>query len=108
MLLLKYILLGFIQGVTEALPISSSGHLLIFKTLLNVDVDFDTLAIITNAGSLLAVVIIFWKDIIELINSFFKYLKTKDSKYKTDYNYCWLIVLGCIPAGIIGLIYFLY
>ena len=82
MLLLKYILLGFIQGVTEALPISSSGHLLIFKTLLNVDVDFDTLAIITNAGSLLAVVIIFWKDIIELINSFFKYLKTKDSKYK--------------------------
>lgn len=104
MLLLKYILLGFIQGVTEALPISSSGHLLIFKTLLNVDVDFDTLAIITNAGSLLAVVIIFWKDIIELINSFFKYLKTKDSKYKTDYNYCWLIVLGCIPAGIIGLL----
>lgn len=104
MLLLKYILLGFIQGVTEALPISSSGHLLIFKTLLNVDVDFDTLAIITNAGSLLAVVIIFWKDIVNLISSFFNYLKTKDEKYKSDYNYCWLIVIGCIPAGIIGLL----
>lgn len=104
MLLLKYILLGFIQGVTEALPISSSGHLLIFKTLLNVDVDFDTLAIITNAGSLLAVVLIFWKDIVNLISSFFNYLKTKDEKYKSDYNYCWLIVIGCIPAGIIGLL----
>ena len=67
MLLFKYILLGMIQGITEALPISSSGHLLIFKTLLDVNVDFDTLAIITNTGSLLAVILIFWKDIITLI-----------------------------------------
>lgn len=104
MLLFKYIILGIIQGVTEALPISSSGHLLIFKTLLDVNVDFDTLAIITNAGSLLAVIIIFWKDIITLVTNFFKYLKTKNKEFKKDYNYCWLIVLGCIPAGIIGLL----
>lgn len=100
----KYLFLGFIQGLTEALPISSSGHLLIFKTLINVNIDFDTLAIITNFGSLVAILILFRKDIIKLINSFFKYLKTKDKKYEVDYKYCWLIVIGCIPAGLIGLI----
>lgn len=104
MLLLQYLFLGLVQGVTEALPISSSGHLLIFKNIMNMNVDFDTIAIITNFGSLLAVILVFRKDIIRLIYSFFKYLFKKDEKYKYDYKYCWLIILGCIPAGIIGLL----
>lgn len=104
MILLKYLFLGFIQGITETLPISSSGHLLIFKTLMNVDIDFDILAIITNFGSLIAIIILFRKDIVKLINSFIKYLKNGDKEYKNDFKYCILIILGCIPAGIMGLI----
>lgn len=104
MLLLKYLLLGFIQGLTESLPISSSGHLLIFKTIMKVDIDFDTLAIITNLGSLIAIIILFRKDILKLINSFFKFIKTKDKQYKNDFRYCLLIIIGCIPAGLMGLI----
>lgn len=100
--LLKYIFLGFVQGFTETIPVSSSGHLMIFKTLMDVDVDFDTIAILTNFGSLIAIIILFWKDIKDLIIGFFKYLKTKDKKYKAEYKYCWLIVLGCIPAGFAG------
>lgn len=102
--ILKYIILGFIQGLTETIPVSSSGHLMILKTLMNVNVDFDTIAILTNLGSLIAIVILFWNDIISLINGFFKYLFSKDKKYKNDFNYCWMIVLGCIPAGLMGLI----
>lgn len=102
--LLKYIFLGFVQGVTETIPVSSSGHLMIVKYLMNLDIDFDTLAIITNFGSLLAIVIFFRKDILELIKSFFGYLKTKNKEYKDGYRYCWLIVLGCIPAGLMGLV----
>lgn len=102
--LLKYIFLGFIQGMTETIPVSSSGHLMIFKTIMDVGVDFDTIAIVTNFGSLVAIIILFWNDIKELIVSFFKYLSTKEKKYKSNYNYCWLIVLGCIPAGIMGLV----
>lgn len=102
--LFKYVILGLVQGITEALPISSSGHLLIVKKLLDVNVDFDTLAIITNFGSLLAVIIVFRKDIVKLINGFFKYLSSKNQKYKTEYKFSLLIVLGCIPAGIVGLI----
>lgn len=102
--LLKYVLLGFIQGMTETIPVSSSGHLMIFKKIIDLDVDFDTIAILTNFGSLIAIIILFRKDIKELIVSFFKYLSTKDKKYKEGYKYCWLIVVGCIPAGIAGLI----
>ena len=102
--LIKYLFLGIIQGVTEALPISSSGHLLIFKKLMNVNVDFDTLAIITNFGSLIAIIILFRKDIIKLIKGFFKYLFKKEEKYKYDFKYSLLLLVGCIPAGIIGLV----
>lgn len=100
----KYLFLGMIQGVTEALPISSSGHLLIFKKLLDVDVDFDTLAIITNFGSLLAIVFVFRKDIIRLIKNFFLYLFKDRKDLKYDFRYCILLIIACIPAGLIGLI----
>ena len=102
--LLKYIFLGFIQGMTETIPVSSSGHLMLFKALLDVNVDFDTIAILTNFGSLIAIIVLFWNDIVSLVKNFFNYLKTKDESSKTEYKYCFMIVLGCIPAGLIGLL----
>ena len=104
MKMIKYLFLGLIQGLTETIPISSSGHLMILKRLIDLDVDFNTIAIITNFGSLIAIIILFWNDIYNYIINFFKYLGTKNEKYKSDYKYCWMIVLGCIPAGIMGLI----
>lgn len=102
--LLKYAFLGFIQGFTETLPVSSSGHLMIFKTLMDVKVDFDTIAILTNFGSLIAIIFLFRNDILEIISGFFKYIVSKDKKSKNDFKYAWMIVLGCIPAGIAGLV----
>lgn len=105
--LFKFIILGLIQGITEPIPVSSSGHLLIFQKLLsgkNLNVDFGLLATLTNCGSLIAIAILFRKDIINLIKSFFGYLKTKKAEYYDNYKYCWLIVIGTIPAGIMGII----
>ena len=102
--LLKYIFLGFIQGMTETIPVSSSGHLMIFKRIMDDNVDFDTIAILTNFGSLVAIIILFWKDIVLIVKNFFKYLKTKDKDAKNEYKYAWMIVLGCIPAGFMGLL----
>ena len=65
--LLKYIILGLIQGLTETIPVSSSGHLMIFKTLMNAKMDYDTIAIMTNFGSLVAIIILFWPDIKKII-----------------------------------------
>ena len=102
--LLKYMFLGFIQGMTETIPVSSSGHLMIFKEIMNVGVDFDTIAILTNFGSLVAIIILFWNDIVSILKDFFSYLKNKDKKEKDGYKYAWMIVLGCIPAGFVGLL----
>lgn len=102
--LLKYIFLGFIQGFTETIPISSSGHLMIFKNLMSVNVDYDTIAILTNFGSLLAIIILFWDDIVKIVACFFKYLTEKDKESKDEYKYAWMIVFGCIPAGLMGLV----
>ena len=105
--LLKFIFLGFIQGFTEPIPVSSSGHLLIFQKILfknDLNIDYELLATITNFGSLLAIVILYRKEISNLFKSFFKYLTTKKEEYKSEYKYCWLIVLATIPAGIIGII----
>ena len=103
--LIKYIILGIIQGVTEPLPISSSGHLLIFRELFNTNMFNDlNFEVIVNFGSFLAILIIFWKDIVQLITGFFKYLFGNKS-FKKEWKYCWLIVLGSIPVGIVGLLF---
>jgi len=100
--ILKYVFLGIIQGLTEPLPISSSGHVFILKQLMDLggtDLNFE---IIVNFGSLLAILLIYKDDIIKLIKNFFLYFKTKTEETKEDFKYCWLIVLGSIPIGIIG------
>lgn len=105
MKLLMYIILGFIQGFTEPIPVSSSGHLVIFNSLLNVeefkDLNFE---IIVNFGSLLAILYFYRKEIISIIKDFFMYIKTKDNKYKENYKYAWMIVIATIPAGLAGLL----
>ena len=103
--ILKYILLGILQGFTEPIPVSSSGHVFILKNIMDlgsVDLNFE---IVVNFGSLLAIMIIYWKDIKELITNFFKFIFTKEVKYEADYKYCWLIVLGVIPVGIVGVLF---
>ena len=93
MKLLKYIFLGFIQGITEPIPVSSSGHLLIFQKLIGSSdsVDYSILATITNFGSFLAICLIFKDEIISLFKGFFGYLKTKDKKYYTNYKRIWIL-----------------
>ena len=106
--LLKYIILGIIQGITEPLPISSSGHIFIVKNIINSDIFNDlNFEIFLNFASFLAIVIVFWNDLIKLINGFFKYIfdkKTRDN-YKNEFKYCLLIVIGCIPVGIVGFLF---
>ena len=79
--LIKYIILGIIQGFTEPLPISSSGHLVLFKNVFNTnmltDVNFE---IVVSFGSFLAILLIFWKDIVKLVTAFFGYIFSKKKR----------------------------
>ena len=106
--IIKYIILGIIQGLTEPLPISSSGHLVPFKKLFNKnmpnDVNFE---IVVNFGSFLAILFIFRKDVWRLIQGFFGYIfdKKNRKKFAQDFKYCLLIIIGSIPVGIAGLLF---
>lgn len=104
--ILQYVFLGIVQGFTEPIPISSSGHLLIIKELFNFDMLGDmNFEIIVNFGSFLAIVFLYRKEIIKIITDFFEFIKTKQDKYKENYKYAWLIVIGTVPAGMFGLIF---
>lgn len=101
--LLKYILLGIIQGFTEPLPISSSGHLVIFEKLFHLGIENDlNFEIIVNAGSLFAIVFVFRKDIISLIYHSYLFLFKKEESHKKDFQYILLLILAVIPAGLVG------
>lgn len=104
--LLRFIFLGIVQGITEPIPVSSSGHLLVFQKLVGgiKNIDYGILATITNLGSFLAICLIFKDRIIELFKSFFRYIKNKDKKDYNNYKYCWYVVVATIPAGVMGLI----
>lgn len=107
---MKYVILGLIQGLTEFLPVSSSGHLVIFQKLLNVSagIPFD---ITVHLATLLAVIIYFRRDLIEIIKqffaSFFKIFR-REIGFVEAYNsieyfrLAWLLLLATMVTAVIG------
>ena len=76
---LKLIIIGLVQGFTEPIPVSSSGHVMIASQLLGVGEQGFTFAILTNTASLLAILIIYRLDIQRLIVGFVRYIMNKRS-----------------------------
>jgi len=68
--LIRYLILGVVQGVTEFLPVSSSGHLVIAERLLGVDPPGVILEGLLHLGTLAAIILVFRKDIIDIARSF--------------------------------------
>lgn len=103
--ILKYVFLGIVQGLTEPLPISSSGHVFVLRSLLGLGASDLNFEIIVNFGSLLAILLIYKDDLIRLVKNFFKFFKSDDIEVKRDFRYCLLIIIGSIPIGIVGLLF---
>ena len=105
---IKYIILGIVQGITEPLPVSSSGHIYLFKNLFNTEI-FNTFnfEIISNFGSFLAILFIFRKDIIDLIKHFFNYIfnSKKRKSSKNGFMYVIKMIISTIPVGISGILF---
>ncbi len=86
---LIYILLGIIQGFTEPLPISSSGHVAIAQQLLGVQNTGIAFEAFINFGSTIAIVIYFWDDIKKLFFGGIDYLKSGLKENTPESNYLW-------------------
>jgi undecaprenyl-diphosphatase len=107
---LSAILLAILQGFTEFLPVSSSGHLVLAQELLNMhNSEMIVFDVFVHFGTLISVVFVFWKDILEMLQSFIKActtMKLKEEYGKSEYfRLSVAIIVGSIPAGIIGLLY---
>ena len=111
MSLLEAILLGIVQGLTEFLPISSTGHLTVAGKLMNLvstehPEQWTAFIAIIQLGTLLAVLIYFWNDLISIVRDFLKENLTNRIKFSdqnTNSKLGWLIIIGTIPVVIIGL-----
>jgi undecaprenyl-diphosphatase len=104
------ILLGIIQGLTEFLPISSTGHLTLAGKLFNListrqPEEWTSFIAVIQLGTLIAVVIYFWKDIWNIIFDFIHdnfRQRVQFSQQKLNSKLGWFIIIGSIPVGIIG------
>ena len=89
-------ILGLVQGLTEFLPVSSSGHLTIAKHLFGIETGDLTFEILVHAATVLATIVVFRKEILELLQGLFKF------KYNAQTRYVAMICLSMIPVLIVG------
>jgi undecaprenyl-diphosphatase len=102
------ILLGIVEGVTEFLPVSSTGHLTILEKLLGYsinDADITAFTAIIQIGAVLATLLFFRRDIARITVAWVKGLLNKTDRHDVDYRFGWAIILGSLPIGIVGLFF---
>jgi undecaprenyl-diphosphatase len=107
MSILDAIVLGIVEGVTEFLPISSTGHLTIAEKLLGKDIDADSVTAFTaviQVGAIVAVLIFFRHEILRLLDAVVHGFRNEQRRRSDpNWRFAWLIVIGSIPIGIVGL-----
>ena len=102
------IILGVIEGITEFLPISSTGHLTIAEKMLGYSISDSSITAFTaiiQSGAVLATVVYFWKDISRVLMAWIRGLFVKKYRKNSDYKYGWAIIIGSIPIAIIGILF---
>jgi undecaprenyl-diphosphatase len=103
--ILQAIILGLVQGATEFIPVSSSGHLVLLPWLLGwpePGLAFDTTL---HLGTLAAVLAYFWKDLLGMARAVVAGLARRDPWDRPESRLVWLLVLGTIPAAVLGFLF---
>ena len=101
------IILGVIEGITEFLPISSTGHLTIAEKMLGYSISDSSITAFTaiiQSGAVLATVVYFWKDISRVLMAWIRGLFVNKYRKNSDYKYGWAIIIGSIPIAIVGIL----
>jgi undecaprenyl-diphosphatase len=99
------IILGIVEGLTEYLPVSSTGHLTIAEKLLGLSVDDPAVTAYTaiiQMGAIAATVLYFFKDIVRLLGAWFRGLLSAQERTNHDYQLAWAVIVGSIPVAVVG------
>jgi undecaprenyl-diphosphatase len=105
--LLHALLFGIIEGITEFLPISSTGHLTIVEKLLGysiTDPDITAFTAVIQVGAVLATLLFLRKDVARIVPAWLRGL-TDPGKRGADYQFGWAIIIGTVPIAVIGLLF---
>lgn len=102
---LQAAVLGVIQGLTEFLPISSSGHLRVVPAFLGWGDPGAAFTAVIQLGTLGAVLIYFWRDIVRIVWTWLRSLWTPALRSEVDARMGWYIGLGTIPVGVVGIVF---
>ena len=97
---LQALLLGLVQGLTEFLPVSSSGHLMIFRELLGVDSEgFMDFTVMVHFATVLSTLVVFSKPVWDILKGVFKF------RYNDQTDYALKIVVSMVPVAVVGLFF---
>ena len=96
---IEALILGIVQGLTEFLPVSSSGHLAIGKALFGIETADLSFEVAVHAATVLATIVVFWKDIVKLLQGLFKFQLNPETRYIL------LLVLSMVPVFVVGMFF---
>jgi undecaprenyl-diphosphatase len=102
---LEAIVLGIVQGLTEFLPISSTGHLRIVPAFLGWEDPGAAFTAVTQLGTMTAVLLYFREDLVRIAEAWLRSLRDRTKRRELDARLGWYIVLGTVPIGIFGVLF---
>ncbi|WP_369194054.1 undecaprenyl-diphosphate phosphatase [Streptomyces djakartensis] len=100
------VVLGAVEGLTEFLPVSSTGHLKIVEGLMGIPVDDDAVvgfSAVIQVGAIAAVLVYFSKDIVRIVTAWGRGLRDPEERYHHDYKFAWWVVFATLPIVAVGL-----
>jgi len=104
-LIIKSMILGVVEGITEFLPVSSTGHLVIFQNLMGfkgINPNYvEMYTYVIQLGAILAVIILYWKKIKDTLINFFP---QKVGYERSGFKFWFMIFIACIPGGVFGVL----
>ena len=100
------IILGIVEGLTEFLPISSTGHVTVISKLFGYTInapDVTAFTAIVQVGAIIAAILYFRKDIVRIATAWFAGLADKTKRDNVDYRFGWAVLIGSLPIAVVGL-----